>query len=51
MRTGLTYEARGGYGHLRRLIRSEHHLPEPGAGRAITEVELANVVLSSEVRP
>lgn len=51
MRTGLTYEARGSYGHIRRLMRSEHHFAESGAGRAITEVELANVVLSSEVRP
>ncbi|MCC7045015.1 MAG: hypothetical protein IT183_14210 [Acidobacteria bacterium] len=51
MRTGLTYEARGSYGHIRRLMRSEHHFADSGAGRAITEVELANVVLSSEVLP
>ena len=51
MRTGITYEAYGSYGHVRRLMRSEHHFVEAGAGRSATEVELANVVLSSEVRP
>jgi hypothetical protein len=32
-------------------MRSEHHFAEASAGRSVTEVELANVVLSSEVRP
>jgi hypothetical protein len=51
MRTGITYQAHGSYGHVRRLMRSEHHFAGSVAGRAIIEVELANVVLSSEVRP
>jgi hypothetical protein len=51
MRTGVSYQAHGAYGHVRRLIRSEHHFGNAGAGRAVTEVELANVVLSGEVRP
>lgn len=51
MRTGITYETHGTYGHVRRLMRSEHHFAETDAGRSVTEVELANVVLSSEVRP
>jgi hypothetical protein len=51
MRTGVTYEAYGDYGHVRRLMRSEHHFAEGAAGRSIIEVELANVVLSTEVQP
>jgi len=49
MRTAIAYEAHGAYGHVRRLIRSEHHLAQAGAGRAVTEVELANIVLAGEV--
>jgi len=51
MRTGVTYQAHGRHGHVRRLLRTEHHLAEAGAGRAVTEVELANVVIGDEVRP
>jgi hypothetical protein len=51
MLTTITYEPREGYGHLRRLVTTQHHLPGPGAGLALTEVELTNVVLSDEVRP
>jgi hypothetical protein len=51
MRTTLAYEAHAGYGHVRRLMRTEHHLPQTDAGHAVTQVELSNVVLSGEVRP
>jgi hypothetical protein len=51
MRTTLAYEVHPGYGHVRRLMRSEHHLPQTDAGHAVTQVELSNVVLSDEVRP
>ncbi len=50
MRTGVTYDAHGRHGYVRRLLRTEHHLAEAGAGRAVTEVELANIVMSDEVR-
>lgn len=51
MRTTLAYDARAGYGHVRRLMRTEHHLPQADTGHAVTQVELSNVVLSGEVRP
>ncbi|ODS57769.1 MAG: hypothetical protein ABS36_04815 [Acidobacteria bacterium SCN 69-37] len=51
MRTGVNYESRGAYGYVRRLLRSEYHFADTAAGRAVTEVELANVVLTGEVRP
>lgn len=49
MRTGVTYETHGRHGYVRRLLRTEHHLPEAGAGRAVTEVELANIAIDDEV--
>lgn len=49
MRTGVTYQAHGRHGYVRRLLRTEHHLAEAGAGRAVTEVELANIVIGDEV--
>lgn len=50
LRTTIDYESRGGYGHVRRLLRSTQQLPS-ATGYAVTEVELAGVVLSDEVRP
>ena len=51
MRTTLAYDVHAGYGHVRRLMRSEHHLPQSAAGHAVTQVELSNVILSAEVQP
>ncbi len=51
MRTAITYQQYGAVGHVRRLMRSEHQFGEASAARAVTEVELANVVITDEVRP
>lgn len=51
VRTEVAYQAYGAYGHVRRLMRSEHRFAQADAGRVLTEVELANVVISDEVMP
>ncbi len=52
MRTAITYQPYGAAGHVRRLMRTEHQFGGADrAGRAVTEVELANVVITDEVRP
>lgn len=49
MQTTVAYQAHGTYGHVRRLMRSEHRFAQMNIGRAITEVELGDVVISDEV--
>lgn len=50
MRTGITYAAWSRSAHVRRLLRSEYHLPGD-AGRAITEVEVTAVDWADEAQP
>jgi hypothetical protein len=51
MRTAITYEQHGAVGHVRRLMRTEHQSGDTRAGRTITEVALANVVIADQVQP
>ncbi len=49
VRTEVEYEPYGTYGHVRRLLRSRHRFAQASFGGALTEVELANVVIAGEV--
>lgn len=49
VRTEVDYEPHGNYGHVRRLMRSRHRFAQASFGGALTEVELADVVIADEV--
>jgi hypothetical protein len=49
LRTEVDYEPYGNYGYVRRLMRSSQRFAQVSFGRAETEVELTDVVISDEV--
>jgi hypothetical protein len=51
MRTAIIYASYGTRGQVRRFTRTEQTFGQGVPDRAITEVELSNVVIADEVTP